>query len=75
MDLTWFTGEEEGLQVGEKVNRWGRRLTDREEGLQVGEEGLLAVDEGQAPVDEVAQVGQQLIVVLGCQVAPLEVGV
>lgn len=39
------------------------------------EEGLLAIDKGQSPVDEVAQVGQQLVVVLGGQVAPLEVGV
>ena len=37
--------------------------------------GLLGEDKGEASVDEIAQVCQQLVVVFGCQVTPFEVGV
>lgn len=37
------------------------------------EKPILGIDKGEAPVDEVAQVRQQLPIVFGCQVAPLEV--
>ena len=38
-------------------------------------QGLLGVHKGEPSVDEVAQVCQQLVVVLGSQITPLEVSV
>lgn len=39
------------------------------------QQGLLGVNKGEPSVDEVAQICQELVVVLGGQITPLKVGV